>query len=191
MKKKLTIGGIIRDHNGDMIMDLSMAIQCDSNNQAEAATVSYGLKWCSENGYTKIQLELKSLIITNILKNEDTRNLKLKPTILSSIQALRDMDVEISHCYREANGPNFLQDHGLEKNQTSLSLKLNVDDFSEGNTCRARGGGVLRDHRGHMVMAFSKLYGQGSNNLTEAKVILIGARETRIITLKLSLSLTH
>ncbi|MCD7454106.1 hypothetical protein HAX54_023468 [Datura stramonium] len=63
----------------------------------------YILKWCSENGYTKIQLELDSLISINMLKNKDTTNLKLKPTILSSIQALTDMNVKISHCYREAN----------------------------------------------------------------------------------------
>lgn len=33
------------------------------------------------------------------------------------------------------------------------------------------GGGILRDHFGHMVMAFAEFYGQESNNVAEAKAI--------------------
>ncbi|MCD7468893.1 hypothetical protein HAX54_007440 [Datura stramonium] len=85
-------------------MAFSISIQCESNNQAEAATTNYGLNWCNRNGYTKIQLELDSLIVANMLKNKDTKNLMLNPVILDSIQLLRIMDAEAIHCYIKANG---------------------------------------------------------------------------------------
>ncbi|KAM3238944.1 hypothetical protein P3L10_013977 [Capsicum annuum] len=35
----------------------------------ETVAANYGLKWCTSNGYTKLHLELDSLIIVDILRN--------------------------------------------------------------------------------------------------------------------------
>ena len=40
----------------------------------------------------------------------------------------------------------------------SIHLKLNVDGASRGNPGQARGGGILRDHRGCIIFAFVDFY---------------------------------
>lgn len=66
-----------------------------------------------------------------------------------------------------------------QKPSSSL-FKLYVDGCSKGNTGRSGGGGILRDHCGLMVMAFSKFYGQGSNNVAGAKAILTGVQMVQL-----------
>lgn len=51
---------------------------------------------------------------------------------------------------------------------------LNVDGCSKGNTGVAGGGGIIRNHVGHMIMAFASFYDICSNNVAEAKAILQG-----------------
>lgn len=53
--------------------------------------------------------------------------------------------------------------------------KLNVDGC-KGNPGAAGGGGIIRNHAGHMIMAFASFYGICSNNVAEAKAILQGMR---------------
>ncbi|KAH0649792.1 hypothetical protein KY284_029704 [Solanum tuberosum] len=54
--------------------------------------------------------------------------------------------------------------------------KLNVDSCSKGNPGSASGGGILRNHMGHMIMAFTIYFGHSSNNLAEARAIKIGLK---------------
>ncbi|OIS98250.1 hypothetical protein A4A49_62368 [Nicotiana attenuata] len=53
-------------------------------------------------------------------------------------------------------------------------VKLNVDGCSKGNPGSARGGGIIRDHHGDLVMAFFDFYGICSNNFAEVKAVLQG-----------------
>ena len=55
-------------------------------------------------------------------------------------------------------------------------LKLNVDGCSKGNPGSAGGGGVLRDHAGQMIMAFSAYFGFCSKNSAEALALKTGLR---------------
>lgn len=43
------------------------------------------------------------MVITNILEEKDTNNLKLKNIIKRIVNAMEGAEVSISHCYREAN----------------------------------------------------------------------------------------
>ncbi|KAH0681920.1 hypothetical protein KY289_019672 [Solanum tuberosum] len=106
---KAGLGCVIRNHNGDLNMSFSIAVQCGSNNQAEAVAANYGLKWCIHNGFTEIQLELDSLIIVDMLiNNRDTTNMKLIRIIQDTIQNMDKLDIIVSNCYREANsGADF------------------------------------------------------------------------------------
>lgn len=54
--------------------------------------------------------------------------------------------------------------------------KLKVDGCSNGNPGSAGGGGILRNHMGHMIMAFTAYFGHSSNNLAEARAIKIGLK---------------
>ncbi|KAH0724880.1 hypothetical protein KY284_000745 [Solanum tuberosum] len=54
--------------------------------------------------------------------------------------------------------------------------KLNVDGCSKDNPGSAGGGGILRNHIGHMIMAFTAYFGHSSNNLAEARAIKMGLK---------------
>ncbi|PHT59258.1 hypothetical protein CQW23_01621 [Capsicum baccatum] len=88
------IGGVLRDDIGNLIMAFSVPIQCKSNNQVEAMTSLYAMKWCTEAGYDKYDLGMDSMVVTNLLKGKDTNNLKLK--FLTS-KTIEGADVIISH----------------------------------------------------------------------------------------------
>ncbi|OIS97451.1 putative ribonuclease h protein [Nicotiana attenuata] len=55
-------------------------------------------------------------------------------------------------------------------------FKLNVDGCSKGNPGNAGCGGVLRDHLGRLIMAFTVYLGSCSNNSAEAQAIKTGVR---------------
>ncbi|KAH0649965.1 hypothetical protein KY284_029877 [Solanum tuberosum] len=97
------IGGVLRNDTGHLIMAFSVPTQCKSNNQAEAVAALYAIEWCNRAGYDKYDLELDSMVITNMLKEKDTNNLKLKNIIKRIVNAMEGAEVSISHCYREAN----------------------------------------------------------------------------------------
>ncbi|XP_075075351.1 uncharacterized protein LOC142162699 [Nicotiana tabacum] len=55
-------------------------------------------------------------------------------------------------------------------------LKLNVDGCSKGNPRSAGAGSILRDHTGHMIMAFAVYLGNCSNNMAGILSLKIGLR---------------
>ncbi|KAG2684189.1 hypothetical protein I3760_10G065300 [Carya illinoinensis] len=55
-------------------------------------------------------------------------------------------------------------------------VKLNIDGSSLGNPGQSGVGGVIRDTRGHLCIAYSMALGQGSNNYVELKGLLEGVR---------------
>ncbi|XP_075096253.1 uncharacterized protein LOC142174367 [Nicotiana tabacum] len=64
----------------------------------------------------------------------------------------------------------------LWNNPAFGEFKLNVDGCSKGNPGNAGGGGILRDHLGHMVMAFTVYLGCCSNNSAEVQASKTGMR---------------
>ncbi|WMV26459.1 hypothetical protein MTR67_019844 [Solanum verrucosum] len=62
------LGGALSYEHGELIMTFSIAGQCSSHNIAEAKATWFGSKWCKQNGYTNIIMELDSLLIINMLK---------------------------------------------------------------------------------------------------------------------------
>ncbi|WMV08469.1 hypothetical protein MTR67_001854 [Solanum verrucosum] len=63
----------------------------------------YVTRWCKQAVYNKYNLELDSMIVANMIKDKDTKNLKLKGIIRDIDQAMNGAEINISHCYREAN----------------------------------------------------------------------------------------
>lgn len=55
-------------------------------------------------------------------------------------------------------------------------LKLNTDGCSKGNSGPAGGGGCLRVHNGNLIMVYYSFFGSCTNNIAEAKAILIGLK---------------
>lgn len=55
-------------------------------------------------------------------------------------------------------------------------MRLNTDGASRGNPGEAGGGGILRDSRGRVLIAFSFDFGVGTNMLAELRALMIGIR---------------
>ncbi|KAH0672661.1 hypothetical protein KY290_024899 [Solanum tuberosum] len=110
------MGGIIGDATGNLIMAFSVPAQSKTNNQAKAMATLYVTRWCKQAGYNKYDLELDSMLVDNMIKDKDTKNLKLKGIIRDISHAMKGVEVNVSHCYREAN-----QIADLFAKQTSLS----------------------------------------------------------------------
>lgn len=53
-------------------------------------------------------------------------------------------------------------------------IKLNVDGSSLGNSGPSGGGGLVRDHFGHVLTAFSSFYGHCTSLKVEARALLDG-----------------
>ncbi|WMV07272.1 hypothetical protein MTR67_000657, partial [Solanum verrucosum] len=51
-------------------------------------------------------------------------------------------------------------------------VKINSDGSCKDGCCG--GGGMIRDHRGHLIFAYSLNLGHGTNNWAEAKALLYG-----------------
>ncbi|KAK6803119.1 hypothetical protein RDI58_000903 [Solanum bulbocastanum] len=66
------IGGIIRD-----------------------ATALYVTRWCKQGGYNKNDLEFDSMIVANMIKDKDTKILKMKRIIQDIDQAMNGAEVNI------------------------------------------------------------------------------------------------
>nr|XP_033509671.1 uncharacterized protein LOC117274475 [Nicotiana tomentosiformis] len=100
---KICMGGIVRDCRGNMIMTFAVPKRCSSNNMVEAHAAKYGLEWCIQQGFGDIILEIDSLIIANILIKDTVEKCKLKAIIQQTKQMLCQANVEVRHCWREAN----------------------------------------------------------------------------------------
>lgn len=53
-----------------------------------------------------------------------------------------------------------------------VTFKLNIDRCSKGNSGGAGGGGISRDDKENLVLAYTEFYGKCSNNMTQAKTLL-------------------
>lgn len=83
-----------------LIMPFSVLIFCDSNNMTDAITTKFRGKWCNRFGYTNFALELDSLVITTMLTNRKTNNLKIKMVIDRTVNII-DLAYKFEiHCSR-------------------------------------------------------------------------------------------
>ncbi|KAH0688023.1 hypothetical protein KY285_016414 [Solanum tuberosum] len=93
-----SIGGIVRDSLGDLIMALFISVNMDESLAAE-----FGVKWCYHHGYTDFILEIDSIIIAKMLNSNLGTNLKLKQ-VIDTINIIKNrVGFQVSHCFREGN----------------------------------------------------------------------------------------
>ncbi|KAH0648148.1 hypothetical protein KY285_033396 [Solanum tuberosum] len=84
-------------------MAFSVPIECSSHNETEAKTSLYGCKWCIQNGYTNLNIELDSSLIVGMLTDEKANSFKLNKVIEDTSALLRQATTRFTHCYREDN----------------------------------------------------------------------------------------
>lgn len=62
-----------------------------------------GVQWCIHQGYNDLYLEIGLQIVANMLIPRNTENLHLKNMIEDITQLMNHTEVNIAHCFREAN----------------------------------------------------------------------------------------
>ncbi|XP_070043193.1 uncharacterized protein [Nicotiana tomentosiformis] len=100
---KIGLGGAIRDEYGDIIMAFSIPVIAKNHNIAEAQVALVGLNWCKQNGFNQAILELDSLYIVEILRKDSNTNYKLSHIVIKIKETISMLNIQINHCYREAN----------------------------------------------------------------------------------------
>ncbi|XP_075106952.1 uncharacterized protein LOC142179950 [Nicotiana tabacum] len=84
-------------------MAFSFPAQSNTNNSTEAMAAKVGLQWCIQQGYNDLYLEIDSQIVANMLIARNTDNLYLKGLIEDITTLMNHVEVNIAHCFKEAN----------------------------------------------------------------------------------------
>lgn len=103
---KIGAGVIIKDSEGNLIPALANPLGEGTNNLVETITIILVMKWCLENGFSKIHLEVDSALLIQWLNNSAEPPWNLE----NNVQDLRALyrqyeDFKCSHVYKETNFP--------------------------------------------------------------------------------------
>ncbi|CAN1127864.1 Putative ribonuclease H protein At1g65750 [Linum perenne] len=113
---KASTGGIIRSHEGRVLVDFTMNLGACSITRAEIRGAITGLELAWDYGFQIVELHLDSRAPISILTSPE------QPVHQQALEALyfrelcqRDWRVTIKHVYREANkAADFLASHGSQ-----------------------------------------------------------------------------
>lgn len=99
------IGGIIRDHKGNMISAFSKNIGIASNNKAEVWALYLGIKIANELEITDIIIETDSHFLISCLNRKGDHHPQLETLLTDSTKLMKKMSqAVIKFGYREVNG---------------------------------------------------------------------------------------
>ena len=97
-------GGIVRDHQGNLIYAFSLPFGLGTNNIAEIKAALYGLDWCEQHGYKSIELEVDSELLCKWINNTVGIPWRSQQTVQQIQDISRKLDYfQCKHVYREAN----------------------------------------------------------------------------------------
>ena len=101
---KIGGGGILRDHQGKIVYAFSIPFGFGTNNIAEIKAALYGLEWCEQHGYKRVELEVDSELLCNWIKNIIQIPWRYEDLVQQIQHIIRKMDYfQCHHIYREAN----------------------------------------------------------------------------------------
>ncbi|WMV08252.1 hypothetical protein MTR67_001637 [Solanum verrucosum] len=118
-------GGIVRDHEGKLIIDFSLVVGQGTSNWAEAVALLFRMSWCRNNGYKNVQAENDSKLLVDCVKKKSTPPW----TIANEVKRLQDFfnqsEYSITHYNREINQ--------VADNLASLSHNYNTNILYSNN----------------------------------------------------------
>ncbi|KAH0694811.1 hypothetical protein KY285_021908 [Solanum tuberosum] len=101
---RIGAGGIIRDHNGEMVLAFATPLGEGTNNQAEIGAAIFGQTWAVQLGYINVILEVDSQLLVYWIM------LKAKPpwSVNTQVQQLQVLirhthNFKCKHIFRESN----------------------------------------------------------------------------------------
>ncbi|KAK4343181.1 hypothetical protein RND71_038997 [Anisodus tanguticus] len=101
--KKDGPGGIIRDHDGELILAYSESLEYCSKNLAEIKAEQIGLHYCSNLRLKNIILEMDSKPMVDMIKGINKPSWRFQHMIEDIQEKLSKLEGSAQHCYREAN----------------------------------------------------------------------------------------
>ncbi|KAH0764805.1 hypothetical protein KY285_000676 [Solanum tuberosum] len=97
-------GGILRDHQGNMVYDFTIPLGMGTSNQAEIQTALFDMQWCSQHGYSNIILEVDSELLMKWIKHSLTPPWQVQQHLRQLQDIINQMTFfQCNHIYREAN----------------------------------------------------------------------------------------
>ena len=101
---KIGGGGILRDHQGKLIYAFSVPFGFGTNNLAELQAATYGLYWCEQHGYKRIELEVDSEVLCKWINNSLKTPWRCQHNVQQILQIRSKLHYfHCQHIYREAN----------------------------------------------------------------------------------------
>ncbi|KAL0303262.1 UNVERIFIED_CONTAM: putative ribonuclease H protein [Sesamum radiatum] len=123
-------GGNVREYEGKVIFAFSEPIGLTNNMVAEMHVVLRGLGICLKKGFSKVWLELDALYIIHLISKQ-VRGAWYIQNMLQHIQYLQQMEVRISHIFREENqAADYFANQALEIDEISI---INHDQLEAGS----------------------------------------------------------
>ncbi|XP_027103196.1 uncharacterized protein [Coffea arabica] len=95
-------GGVLRDSSGALIFGFSIPLGELISLQAETRSLLYGVQQYLSRGFSRVQIEVDSLLLVNILRDKSRCPWRVRSKI-ESIQTVLRTGWSVEHCYREAN----------------------------------------------------------------------------------------
>lgn len=108
-----SVAGVLWDESKKWITGLMTNLgQCDSL-MVETWAIIHGLEMAQKTGFRKINLEMDSLLLTRLIKEQSTQQ-RFVPFLYKIKQLLsREQEVTVQHIFREANkSTDFLANMG-------------------------------------------------------------------------------
>ncbi|XP_070005894.1 uncharacterized protein LOC142162986 [Nicotiana tabacum] len=93
LKRRASIGGIVRNKNRQLIIAYAQNVQFCTNNSAELHTALFGMKLYKDLNFGNIILEMDSLIIVNIINGE----YKVPWELMDKMETLKEMYNNFKH----------------------------------------------------------------------------------------------
>ncbi|PKU78122.1 Putative ribonuclease H protein [Dendrobium catenatum] len=101
---KAGAGGVIRDYCGDLLAAFASSLQTSDVISAELNALLLGLDLCINYGYNDVWVELDALFIVQSITEGATGNANYFYLLRKVKNRIKEMNVTISHIYREGNG---------------------------------------------------------------------------------------
>ena len=126
-------GGLIRSHRGEVFEIFAMNCGICSCMRAELLAVQRGLSIAWNGGYRKVQVRIDSESVMRLLQGEAIRNSPYIHIIkkCKALIARVEWEVEVAHCYREANrAADWLANFGVTSKEKLVIFTAVPKDLS-------------------------------------------------------------
>lgn len=100
---RMGAGGIIHDNKANMLLAFLVGLGHGTHNAAEFMAVLYGLQYCKEMGLMKVEVELDSMLVVNLLEKKRCGIWYLEDFWDEILEILSSRQAIISHIFRECN----------------------------------------------------------------------------------------